>query len=142
MRAPLKAPESRSREQIEIDVPADLKRYFPKRHLQFPIADLVHWHEQYQRYPWTPAAIRTARRNPVFQAYGLDFGSTRPPAPWMPMARTFVSLMLGAGVRGLGRDDGPLISFVHQQLVRLMGEHAVPAQATILSSLRQRADRA
>jgi hypothetical protein len=141
MRAPLKPPEPRSRAQIEIDVRGDLKSHFPKRRLGDPTSDLVHWHEVYQRRIWTPEAIRTARHDPVFRDYQFDFGTTRPPKPWMLMARTFVWIMLNAGVHGLGRVNGPLISFVHRQLVRLMGEHAVPAQATILSSFRQRARR-
>jgi hypothetical protein len=139
MRAPLKAPEPRSREQIEADVRADLKSHFPKRRLCDPTSDLVHWIEVYQRRVWTPEAIRAARRDPVFRDYQFDFGTTRPPKPWMLAARTFAALMLGAGVRGLGRANGPLISFVHQQLIRLMGEHAAPSPATIRSTFRQQA---
>jgi hypothetical protein len=140
MRAPLKAPEPRSREQIEADVLADLQRYFPgRRFYDHLTGDLVHWHAQYQQHAWTPKEILAARRNPVFQAYGLDFGATRPPKPWMLMACTFVGLMRDAtGKEGYGRADGPLISFVHQQLVRIMGAHAVPAPATIRSSFQQR----
>jgi hypothetical protein len=138
MRAPSKTPEPRSREQIEADVLVDLRRYFPRRKLGgHLVTDLVHWHLQYQEYAWTPKEVLAARRNPVFQAYGFQFGTTRPPKPWMLMARMFVSLMLAAGVRGYGRADGPLIGFVRQQLVRLMGEHAVPAPATILNSFRR-----
>jgi hypothetical protein len=154
VRAPTTAPEPRTWEQIHDGVVVDCKRYYPKRPLgTCPVNEIAHWHDQFQRHVWTPAEILATRRrcDPLFLKYfspeyiALYFGTTKPPQPWMLMARTFVIVMLEAGmldrgstgVPSYGRATGPKIGFIRQQLVRLMGRDAAPRRETILSKLKE-----
>jgi hypothetical protein len=117
------------------------------------VADLVHWHEQYQRRPWDRAAVLAARRDPVTDVYfgpaGVKhyFGKgTKPRQAWAVMARQLAGLTLialrGADElagrkprKGFGSADGLVIAFVHWQLAHIIGDQT-PSCANILRTLK------
>jgi hypothetical protein len=144
-------PPVRSRKQIEADVRADFKQLDRKQRFGGAQSDFVHWNRQFQERPWTRAAILAARSNPVFLKYssrerlGSDwlsdiFGRGKARPPWVAMARVFASELLrhaNPPQKGLGSETGPLINLVRAQLVRLLGEEAVPQPDNMLRSLNR-----
>jgi hypothetical protein len=149
MRAPSKPPAPRTREQIETEFRADIDTWLPKRRFRSGFeAEFVHWVWQYQEHRWTRETILAARDDPFlrecwyFDAAWVDmyFGRTRPRQPWLIVARLLAGLLNQALDRkAFGSADGPFMSFLHAQLVRLLGAAAVPLQETVWRELNRAA---
>lgn len=133
-----------------VEVERDLKACFPRlRFHGHHLDDLVHWLGQYEREPWTRETVLAARRNPVFIKYfGTEwlqsyFGRGRKTRRgWAVMACMIAGLTLEAvraaqhkPERGFGSATGPLITFVHRRLARIVSDKT-PKPESILDMLK------